>query len=85
LEFNLEQQFEVAARFLDENRAALSQLSTWPGVESATLALCPEVELDRSTICTKLYAFPVSLVQSCAGFGLQLGLALRLTWADELE
>jgi hypothetical protein len=85
LEFNLEQQFEVAARFLDENRAALSRLTTWPGVGSATLALCPEVELDRSTICTKLYAFPVSLVQCCAGLGLQLGLALRLTWAEELK
>jgi hypothetical protein len=82
---SLEQQVEVAVRFLDDNRQSLSRLKAWPGLESATLALSPEVELNRSIVCTKLYAFPVSLVQACAALGLELGLAVRLKWPEELE
>jgi hypothetical protein len=82
---SLEQQVEVALRFLDDNREALSRLKAWPGLESATLALSPEVEIHRSIVCTKLYGFPVSLVQSCAALGLELGLVVRLKWPEELE
>jgi hypothetical protein len=84
-ELSLEQQFEVAARFLNENREALSRLRAWPGLDTAMLALIPDLEVTRSVICTKLYAFPASLVHSCAELRLELGLAVRLKWSEECE
>jgi hypothetical protein len=82
---DLEQQVEVALRFLDENREALSRVSTWPGLESATLAFSPEVEVETSMVSTKVYRFPVSLVRSCAALRLELGFAVRLKWPEELQ
>jgi hypothetical protein len=84
-DLSLDQQFEVAARFLEENHEVLSRLRTWPGLESVTLVLSPEVELDASIICTKVYGFPLSLIKTCATLGLELGLTVRLKRPETRE
>jgi hypothetical protein len=84
-ELSFEQQVEVAGRFVDEHRELLSRLSAWPGLERAKILLSPEARLTHNTVCTKSYTIPVSLVQSCAALGLELGIAVRLRWPEELE
>ena len=82
---SFEQQVEVAIRFVDENREVLIRLREWPGLGTAEILFSPEVELRRNTVCTTSYTLPVSLVQSCAALGLELGVAVRLKWPEELE
>lgn len=84
-ELTFEQQVEAAIRFVDENREVLSRLRQWPGLREAVIIFSPEVALKGGVVCTRRYTMPVTLVQSCAALGLELGVAVRLKWPEELE
>ena len=84
-ELTFEQQVEVAVRFVGENREVLSRLRQWPGLRTAEILFSPEVALKVNVVCTRSYTMPVSLVRSCAALGLELGVAVRLKWPEELE
>src|SRR5262249_43437558 len=84
-ELVFEEQLEAAIRFVDQNREVLSELRQWPGLRGAEIIFSPEVALTGNTVCTRSYMMPASLVQSCAALGLELGVAVRLKWPEELE
>jgi hypothetical protein len=84
-ELTFEQQVKAAICFVDENREALSRLRQWPGLRAAEILFSPEVALRGNVVCTRSYTIPASLVQSCAALGLELGVAVRLKWPEELE
>ena len=80
----LHEQFEIACKFLLANRAALARLVEWPGFETASLGLSPEIKFYEGLICTGLF-FPEEIVKLAGELNLVIGFSVRVSARSETE
>ena len=81
-ELSLLQQFTAACYFLTYQRPALERLKTWPGFETASLHLSPEIEVTEGLVCTGLF-FPEEIVRLAGELHLSIGFSVRVVSNDE--